>query len=290
MTRRDAGLLVLFAGFVYGLFPPAADERWLWLLVWAAFASAALIWLSAPGKRPGERAPQIAGTNARDDWSMHLAHDFRTPLMRLRLHLQRLAEGGAETDGGSVAAMESEILKLERLAEDFIDLTSQLSQWGGGEGARCDAANVAKEVLGRVTPLFELQGREISCTVGPVSPVDVDPALLERILDNLLSNALRYAEGDAPVEVQVQMDGPLWVRIGVENPAAEPSMALSQLRQPFVRGDRVGDASQQEGFGLGLAVVDRLVEAADGRLTLSYDSEEGRFGATILLPRSDPSA
>lgn len=284
--RRDAGLLLLLAGFIYGIFPPQPGERWFWLLAWAVFASAALIWLRAPARRSEERLREGAPDHAHDDWSMHLAHDFRTPLMRLRMHLSRLAEGGEQPGAGIVSAMEGEILKLERLAEDFIDLTAAHSQWGEGRGAPCDTAQVVQDVVDRVGPLFEMQGSEIACTAGPSARVDVDPALLERILDNLLSNALRYAEGEAPVELHVRMDGPLWVRITVANPAAEPSLALSELRRPFVRGDEMGDASQQEGFGLGLAVVDRLVQTAGGRLVLNYDGDARRFEATILLPRS----
>ncbi len=278
--RAEAGLALLCAGLLYGWWPPAAPERAWWLLAWVLFASVAL-WLTRPraARTPTERA----GTTAAAEVSLgaELAHDFRTPLTRLRLRLGGLADG-TPAAGGELAAMEAELLQLERLADDFIDLTSAEAAWPeSSEGALDLTAAVAEEVE-RVRPLFDLQGRGLEVRLAPTKPVLCSPSRLARMLGNLFSNALRYAEGDGPVTVRLAMDGPLFVRLSIENPADRPEMDPTSLARPFVRG---GSREKGQGFGLGLAVVQRLAAVSGGRMRLSYREEERRFAAALLFPR-----
>ena len=278
--RAEAGLALLCAGLLYGWWPPAAPERPWWLLAWVLFASVAL-WLTRPhlaSRTPTERAGIAAPEAA---LGAELAHDFRTPLTRLRLRLGALADG-RPAEGREVAAMEAELLQLERLADDFIDLTSADAAWPkNSEGALDLTAAVAEEVE-RVRPLFDLQGRGLDLLLAPTKPILCSPSRLARMLGNLLSNALRYAEGDGPVTVRLGMDGPLLVRLTIENPASRPAQDPRSLAQPFVRGESPKGA---KGFGLGLAVVARLAAVSGGRLRLDYREEERRFDAALLFPR-----
>lgn len=282
--ERTGGLTVLLAGVLYGLWPPPPPMRPWWLGAWALFSIGAMLWLRLPRTRRRTARTAPASQDPRGEWPVQIAHDFRTPLMRLRLHLSGLAGEAQTADSDRIAAMEAEILQLERLADGLIDLTAGPQAWPAPDEA-CDAGTLAQGAADRLAPIFELQDREIRCDIAPAQQVRIDGAQLQRILDNLLSNALRYAEGQGGVTLRVAMDGPLWVRISVSNPAPAPSLALDLLRRPFVRGPAAATGAAAQGFGLGLAVVERLAENAGGRLRLSYLAPEGRFEASVAFPR-----
>ncbi len=209
-------------------------------------------------------------------WRAEVAHDVRTPLMRMRLTLDELARSGEE--GALFAAhLEGEVLRLEHLAEDLVDL-----------GARAEAAwpvvldmeEVVGECVGRAAPVFEAAGHALRWETGPVAPVRADRRHVERCLDNLLGNALRHAAGPGDIRVTVAMDGPLWVRVSLSNPSRVPTVPLTEWTKPFVRTE---PSEGQPGFGLGLSVVSRLAHAQGGRVSLRY--AQGRVDASLLLPR-----
>ena len=133
--KAPAGAVLLLAGLVYAFWPPPPAERGLWLLAWAALVvvTYAVIGLvRSSGLRivlrddtpPG--GDTFWGTEAipaspvhPEAWRAEVAHDVRTPLMRMRLTLDELARSGEE--GALFAAhLEGEVLRLEHLAEDLI--------------------------------------------------------------------------------------------------------------------------------------------------------------------------
>ena len=276
--EREGGLLVLLGGLVYGMWPPAPPERILWLLAWAVFASCALLWLRLPARGPAAEGGSAAPEEPARDWAVHIAHDFRTPLMRLRLHLGALAEGNPAPQ--TTAAMEAEILQLERLADGLIDLTAQGSAPAGERPG--DLGALASRLSDRLGPLFAQQGRALRCESEEGCRTTLDEAAAERVLENLLSNALRYAVGEGDVALRVRRDGPFFVRAEVTNPARAPGVDIETLRAPFVRGPA---AEAEQGFGLGLAVVERLCGLAGGRMHLSYDDTVHRFRSAVVVPR-----
>lgn len=287
MRERSPAVLpaVLAAGFVYGLWPPPAPDRGLWLGAWALSMGVLYVGLTRGfpeardrGDRPTGRTsdPEVPVIEA---WRAEVAHDVRTPLTRLRVGLERLAGTGPE-GAGHAARLEAEVLRLEHLAEDLVEL-------GVGQTALrpelMDPGDGVRRCLDRTSPVFEAAGRPVRCDIRPVRPVRVDPRFLERCLDNLLANALRHAVGEGDIAIRVAMDGPLWVRISLGNPAIRPDIPPDEWIQPFVRhGPRDADG----GFGLGLAVVDRLATLQGGRLSLSYDERDGRVDASLRFPRA----
>ncbi len=279
--RAEAGLAILLAGFLYAWWPPAEPERAWWLLAWTLFSTTAL-WLTRPGPKAKALPDRKAVAEPQVPLGVELAHDFRTPLTRLRLRLGAIADGQA-TDGDQLAAIESDLLQLERLADDFIDLTSASAAWPRGAEGPLDLTAAVAEEVERLMPLFDLQDRAVESYLSATKPVLCSPSRLARMLGNVLSNALRYAKGPGPVTVRLGMDGPLFVRLSVANPAFHPAVDLNTLVQPFVRGD---PSSSAQGFGLGLAVVQRLAAVSGGRLRLGYDEKTGYFETVLLFPRA----
>lgn len=286
--RAPVGAVLLGAGWVYAFWPPPPADRGLWILAWAGFVGVTYA-VASVGRRPALRDDSTPGTEGVADpeamsmspghaetWRAEVAHDVRTPLMRMRLTLDDLARSG-ETGAFFASRLEGEVLRLEHLAEDLVDLGARAeAMWP----AVLDLREVLVECLERAAPVFEAAGHPLLWEIDPVSPVRADRRHVERCLDNLLGNALRHVAGPGDIRVTLGMDGPLWVRVAFSNPSAPPMVPLTEWTKPFVRTD---PSEGQPGFGLGLSVASRLAWAQGGRISLGY--ARGRVDASLLLPR-----
>lgn len=113
-------------------------------------------------------------------------------------------------------------------------------------------------------------------------PAQADENRLERILVNLLSNALRYADPDTPVLVRArQIDGDVEVSVTDQGPGLTPEQ-LAQLFKPFSRIARERDG----GIGLGLYITKQLVDAHGGRIRAESELGKGStFSFTLPIGR-----
>ena len=202
-----------------------------------------------------------------------IAHELRTPLVRLRYRLE-LQEGLADTEREEMAqdlneldALIDEMLMYARLEHPETVLHPQ--QW---PVAPWLARHVAQwqSLLGPLQLRYE-QAAEIDQWEG-------DPLLIGRAMDNLVGNAVRYAsnqimvtlwrEGDQAC-LQVEDDGP-----GI------PDTMRAQVFEPFTRLDPSRDR-HTGGCGLGLAIVDSVIRAHQGSVTL----DSGRLGGARFTLR-----
>jgi signal transduction histidine kinase len=113
-------------------------------------------------------------------------------------------------------------------------------------------------------------------------PVDVDPLRIGQVLDNLVTNALKYAPRPSPVRIDVSQPDPGWVEVRVEDEGVGvPEEDRALVLEPFYRARNVRE-STIAGTGLGLAISRRIVEAHGGRLWLA-DRDDGRAGTTAAF-------
>ena len=120
-----------------------------------------------------------------------------------------------------------------------------------------------------------VRGRRVQVDVGDTT-VLADPGLLERVLANLVENALRYAP-DSTVRVGAARVGQrVWITVADEGPGAPPD-AQDELFDAF---QRLGDRDNSSGVGLGLSVVRGFVEAMGGTVQAT-DTPGG--GLTIIV-------
>lgn len=216
-----------------------------------------------------------------------VSHELRTPVARLRFGLEMIES--AETDVARrkyMEGMDGDIQDLDQLVDEMLTY-ARLEQ---GSPAltyqRLELAALVAQVVSEIAPLR----REITVSIepGPLVPfdqgswVEAEPRYLHRALQNLLTNALRYAESRVRVsfrlsveqcQVDVEDDGP-----GV------PEVQWPRLFQPFFRADD-SRARVTGGHGLGLSIVRRIIHWHGGRAQIAHSESLGGACFTLVWPR-----
>jgi two-component system, OmpR family, sensor histidine kinase KdpD len=207
-----------------------------------------------------------------------VSHDLRTPLMAIATSAGALARPDLAIDEADRAELLATILaaseRLDHLVENLLDL-SRLQ--AGAAQPEPELVALEELVAGALDELGDGAGR-VDVTLPDESPaVRVDAHQIQRVLVNLIENALKYSPVDEPARIQVAATGSeALVRVIDHGPGVTPD-ERERIFEPFQRGARSGDV---RGAGLGLAIARGFAEANGGRI--SVESRLGQ-GATFVL-------
>jgi signal transduction histidine kinase len=230
-------------------------------------------------ERAAQREREIE--KARRDLVAAVSHDLRTPLAATRALIEALADGVAadpEVESRYLSSASRELEHLSRLVDDLFEL------------ARIDAGvlelileeaslhDMISDTISSFQPQADQHGVHLLGEVsGDVDPVLANPPRLQRVLHNLVSNALRHTPEEGTVTVRAKPEGDV-VRVEVsdtgEGIAAED---LPRVFERSFRGERSRTRPGKDGTpsaGLGLAIARGLVEAHGG--TMDVESAPGR--------------
>jgi signal transduction histidine kinase len=204
----------------------------------------------------------------------NVSHELRTPLARLRVTLALAAEAEPPEATRRLREGEADLTELERLVGDV--LTTARLDATGGFGLRREAVET-RELLERAASRFRrlhpMRVLDVAGTAG-TRPLEADPGLLDRVLDNLLDNAAKYSDAASPIELSLaDAEGGVAIAVRDRGFGIAPE-DLPRVFTPFFRGDR-SRARDTGGVGLGLALAKRIVEAHGGRITLESRPGEG---------------
>jgi two-component system sensor histidine kinase KdpD len=210
-----------------------------------------------------------------------VSHDLRTPLASIKASVSSLrqtdVQWSAEDEADLLATIEQNADRLDALIGNLLDM-SRLHTGSLQPFLRPTAIDeVAPMALLGVDDDLRL---EMAVPEGfPL--VLADPGLLERVLANLFSNALRHSPAGQPPELQASLDrGAVWLEV-VDHGPGVPDEQKSVMFEPFTRlGDR-GD--RYPGVGLGLAVANGFAEAMGGHIS-ALDTPGGGLTVRITLP------
>jgi two-component system sensor histidine kinase KdpD len=218
-----------------------------------------------------------------------VSHDLRTPLATITGSASALIEGEGSLDVATrrelAQAIEDEADRLNRLVHNLLEMTRLES---GGIRVRKDW-HPLEEVVGSALARVEkhLGERRVDIRLPPDLPlVPLDPLLIEQVLINLLENAVKYAPGDAPIEISASVENHT-ARLAVADrgPGFAPG-EVTRVFDKFYRGQAVGTRS---GAVLGLAIARGIVEAHGGRITAEPRSGGGAlFRFTLPLAAEPP--
>ncbi|GAB2838686.1 sensor histidine kinase KdpD [Actinoallomurus bryophytorum] len=261
-----------------GRTPSAADQR-----VLEAFAAQAALALRQ--HRLTEEAEQARPLAAADRMRTALlaavSHDLRSPLASAKAAVESLRTAEVTwTDRERDELLATADESLDRLARLVANLLDMSRLQAGLLGVSAQPVAVGEVVPYAVDDLGPA-GAGVRVRIPAELPdVFADPALLERVLVNLVSNAVRYGSAEQPVLVTASSHAD---RVEVRVVDRGPGIPQADRDRVFLPFQRLGDRDNETGVGLGLALSRGLVEAMDGTLEPD-DTPGGGLTMVVTLP------
>jgi signal transduction histidine kinase len=229
---------------------------------------------------------------ARRDLIAAVSHDLRTPLASARALIEALADGLADdpaTQERYLASARSELEKLGRLVDDLFEL-SRID--AGVLRLNLEETSLRDLISDTLSGFRHQAEREGVRLVGEVSdgvdPVLANPPGLQRVLYNLVSNALRHTPADGTIVLRAEpADGGVRVEVSDSGEGIAPE-DLPRVFERSFRGERSrARTGTGDGAGLGLAIARGLVEAHGGEISVESSPGYGsRFCFTLRQPRN----
>jgi signal transduction histidine kinase len=215
-----------------------------------------------------------ASFQAQRQFVANASHELRTPLARQRAVAQvAIADPDATVD--SLRAAHERVLvsgaEQERLIEALLTLAR--GQTGLDRREPVDLATLARQAVAARAQEADVRGLEVEASLAPATATG-DPRLLERLVANLVDNALRHNDPDGRVEVGTSTAGGRALLSVTNTGPVVPDDAVDKLFEPFQRlgADRTGPRG---GLGLGLSIVQAIADAHDAALAVRPRPEGG---------------
>ena len=199
----------------------------------------------------------------------NIAHELRTPLTVMKANVEAMIDGVVENQQQGLENIRIEVEKLITLVQGIEDVTkAEASFFSGKNYTRIDLQEFLFDIIERIRPLAIEKGLEMKLITNKAVNVFTDPAKLETIIQNIISNAIKNTE-----------KGGVWIDYGFEKQmffievrdsgAGIPEDKIPLVFKRFYRGD------ESRGIGLGLAIVKELVDVMAGRIDLKSAMGEG---------------
>ncbi|MGZ5421707.1 MAG: ATP-binding protein [Aeromicrobium sp.] len=253
---------------------PAKDQRLL--KAYAAHASV-ISERHVARAESAERQALAEGDRTRTALLAAVSHDLRSPLSAVKAAVSSLRNQdiawSAEDEESLLATIEEAADRLDALVSNLLDMSRLYMGTLKPHVEELDLTSVVHRSVS-VLP----GGERVDIRIGEDVPVIAgDAGLLDRVVANLVENALKHATSDAQVRVDASAaDSRVVLRV-IDNGTGIPAASRVRMFEPF---QRLGDVPQGDGIGLGLAVARGLTEAMGGTLT-AEDTPGG--GLTLIL-------
>ncbi len=206
-----------------------------------------------------ERALLLAG----------VSHDLRTPLSRIRLGIEMLQDKG---DAALTSGLVQDIDDIDAAINQFLDF----ARVGQGEAVIGDGDLNA--IVRSIGERYARVGNSITMRLAELPPLPLRPLAIQRLVSNLIDNALRHGNGEVEVRTAIE-NGQAIIDVLDRGPGI-PAEAVERMMQPFTRMDSARSGS---GTGLGLAIVSRIAHVHGGDVRLT-PREGGGLHARVELP------
>jgi two-component system OmpR family sensor kinase len=211
------------------------------------------------------------------------SHELRTPLTSIRGYAE-LSRSGAISDEeqrrAAIVRIEAEAVRMGVLVDDLL-LLARLDQQRPLERQEVDLVDLLDSAVAAVRAAAP--DREVTVTLPTELRVVGDAARLRQVVDNLLTNARVHTAERSPIEVTATRDADGAVVIVRDNGPGMSADDLAHATERFYRGDPSRTRRHGGGSGLGLSIVDAIVVAHGGRLTVVSSPGDGTT-VTIHLP------
>jgi two-component system phosphate regulon sensor histidine kinase PhoR len=234
-----------------------------------------------------DRSEARAAEQMRVDFVANASHELRTPLSTLIGYAETLRERSGEIDGETrerfLSIVHDEAQRMQRVVEDLISLSRIEAEKFTTPTEAVDLEQLIDIAVESARRIAEERGSPLVCKVeANLPPIAADSVQILQVLDNLITNALRYGEAGTPVTISASLeDAMVHLTIADRGEGIAPEH-LHRLTERFYRIDTSRSRSLG-GTGLGLSIVKHIVERHRGRLTIESELGKGTT-AHVLLP------
>jgi two-component system phosphate regulon sensor histidine kinase PhoR len=224
---------------------------------------------------------------SRTEFVANVSHELKTPLTSILGFVETLKEGAvddAENRGRFLSIIETQSMKLHRLIEDLLRLSSVESGARELESKDVDVERLLKTTAEPFDRSIAAKKIVLERRVEPVGmTVRGDAKALEEAVTNLVDNAVKYNRPGGSLRVSARIEDEWGVIEVADTGIGIPESDLPRVFERFYRVDK-SRSSETGGSGLGLSIVKHIVERHGGRVTAESSTKSGTV-FRIFLPR-----
>ncbi|WP_274654898.1 cell wall metabolism sensor histidine kinase WalK [Paenibacillus humicola] len=224
---------------------------------------------------------------SRREFVANVSHELRTPLTTIKSYAEALDDGAMEEKELAqrfVGVIRNETERMIRLVTDLLHLSRLDSNQAPLRRQQTSVPDMLEEVADRFS--FQLRKKSIRATVrveDGISSVWLDRDQIDQVLDNLVSNAIKYTLDGGRIEIAARKQEPASVAISVKDTGIGiPKKDLGRIFDRFYRVDKARSRNMG-GTGLGLSIAREIVKAHGGSIALDSELNEGTT-VTVVLP------
>jgi len=260
------------------------DEREL-LVAFTAQAAAALARF-LPSEKLRLAVDVQTADRRNDEFLAILGHELRNPLAPIVTALALMERRAPELQRHERAVIRRQVEHLTRLVDDLLDV-SRITR-GKVQLSRqiIELSGVLTRAIEIASPLLEKRRHRLTVDVSPTGlPVDADETRLSQVFQNLLTNAAKYSDSGSEICIAARCDADDIVIDVIDHGIGIAPELLPRLFQRFVQGERALDRAEG-GLGLGLTIVENLLELHGGRISAHSEGVGHGSTFTVTLPRA----
>jgi signal transduction histidine kinase/CheY-like chemotaxis protein len=226
-----------------------------------------------------------SGVRDRDRFLAILGHELRNPLGAILLSIQLLEKKGSAALPRERAVILRQARLLSRLVDDLLDVSRVTSGKIALQRAPVDLRELAERCVQSVAVSAAAQRTELTLEAGETAAVvQGDTVRLEQVMNNLLTNALKYTPPGGHVKVEISAGAEeVVLRVSDTGVGIDPLM-LSRVFELFAQADNSLDRAQG-GLGIGLTLVRSLVELHGGSVSAASSGRGEGSTFAVRLPR-----
>jgi two-component system sensor histidine kinase VanS len=215
---------------------------------------------------------------------MYLAHDLKTPLTSVLGYLVLLEENpelSTEQRAKYIGIARAKAERLEELIGEFFDITRLTLTTMTLNRSQIHLSRMLEQIVSESEPLLMEKGVRWQADIMPDVYIDGDADKLQRVLDNLIRNAVSYSYPDTALQLTMRQNTADSVEISLRN--SGPTIPKEKLKMLFEQFYRLDEARGTEsgGAGLGLAIAKEIVELHGGKITAESENESITFRVTL---------
>ncbi|MGV2287337.1 response regulator [Trinickia sp. YCB016] len=230
-----------------------------------------------------ERASRV-----KDEFVATLSHELRTPLNAIVGWTQILMRDASEPERvkKGLEVIERNARAQAQMVDDLLDLSRIMAGKLRLDLERLDLGDIVEYVIRSVQPAADAKEIRITPIIEPAVPVQGDPARLQQVIWNLMSNAIKFTGKRGSVEVLLsRVEGEVELTVSDTGQGIKPEF-LAHVFERF-RQEDTGTTRQHGGLGLGLSIAKQLVEMHGGRIKAMSDGEGCGATFTVRLPTAN---